>query len=183
MNINDLNILDGLQPVAPSPTPRPSVGLPPTTKKQAADSSEIKPKRKGSTKPKQRKLTGKQQAFVNELINNPTSTATEAYKKAYNPTTTNRQVIHNGASEVRNNPTVKSELAKYSGLYEQVLNDTVEEWGHEDNTRKREIATTIALALHDKVHGKATQKVQTTSEVVSIAINLTGDDDRPPIDL
>jgi uncharacterized membrane protein YfhO len=181
MNINDLNILDGLQPVAPSPTPRPSVGLPPTVKKQVADSSEAIPKKTGSTKPRQRKLTGKQQAFVNELINNPTSTATQAYRVAYKPKeTTSKQVIHNHASLLKKQPAIAMELAKYSGMYESVINDTIQDWGHEDNTRKREIATTLAMYAHDKVHGKATQRVQQTSEVVSISINLTGDNDMPP---
>jgi len=134
-------------------------------------------------KPKTHKLTGKQKAFVHELINNPTSTATDAFKKVYKPKTTNRQVIHNYASGVRNNKAVVSELAKYSGMYEEVINNTISEWGYEDNTRKREIATTLAMYAHDKVHGKATQRIMTDSKVVSININLTGDNELPPEDL
>lgn len=135
-------------------------------------------------KPNTYKLTGKQRAFVDELINNPTSTAVAAYKKAYKPKPDAKpQVIANMASLTKKSPAVASELAKYSGMYEQVINDTIQDWGHEDNTRKREIATNLAMYAHDKVHGKATQTVKSSTEVVSIAINLTGDNDKPPIDL
>ncbi len=145
--------------------------------KLAADTTSATPRHKTH------KLTGKQRAFVNELINNPTGTTRDAYRKAYNTTSTNMQVIDSNAYQLKHKPAVAMELAKYSGMYEGVINDTIDEWGHEDNTRKREIATTLAMYAHDKVHGKATQRIQQTSEVVSISINLTGDNELPPKDL
>lgn len=130
------------------------------------------------------KLTRKQKAFVDTLVNNPKMTQAEAYKQAYNvaPTTT-KNSIEVQASQTLRKPSVVSYLANYNDLIENTLLNTVNDWQAEDNTRKREIAVNTAMYIHDKIHGKAKQSIQTESKVVTIAINLTGDNDTPPEDL
>jgi hypothetical protein len=136
------------------------------------------------TRNKLRPATRKELAFVKHLVEHPKGTATEAYKSAYNVRpTTKLASLHSQASATMSKPTVVSELAKYSNLIENTLINTVNDWGSEENTRKREIAINTSMFIHDKIHGKATQKIQSTSEVVQISINLTGDSDLPPENL
>lgn len=129
---------------------------------------------------KNRPPTRKEKAFVEHLVNNPKATATDAYKAAYNTENMKKGTIYNEASVTMNKPVVISELSKYSNLVENTIINTVNEWGNEENTRKREIAINSAMYVHDKIFGKAKQSIQTESKVVSININLTGDDEKPP---
>lgn len=172
MNLEDLNkIIDDdtantskLHDIAPTTTKTP--GKPKVSKKV------------------NRPPTRKEKAFVKHLIENPKSTITEAYTSAYNVKPTTKQAsIHSQASATLHKPTVISELSKYSNLVENTIINTVNEWGNEENTRRREIAINSAMYVHDKIFGKAKQSIQTESKVVSININLTGDDEKPPENL
>lgn len=120
---------------------------------------------------KPRELTRKQKAFVKHLIDNPKESATKAVLATYdNPT---YQTARSLATENLAKPAIISELAKYNNLVENTLLTTIQDWGREDSPRKREIAQDAAKYIHDKVHGKATQKVEQTSTQVSISIDLT----------
>lgn len=119
----------------------------------------------------QPKLTRKQAIFVESLIQNPKESATEAAAKAYQ--VSNRATAQVIASENLSKPMIISALAQHNDLLERTLMDTVEEWGHSTNTRRREIAQNAVMYAHDKIHGKATQRVEQQSVSVDISIDLT----------
>lgn len=120
---------------------------------------------------KPRELTTKQRAFIKELVDNPKKSATQAALKAYD--TDSPQVAQAIASENLSKPMIRSELAKYNGMLESALINTVDEWKDHERPRQREIAMDVAKYVHDKIHGKATQKVETRSESLEIHIDLT----------
>lgn len=126
--------------------------------------------------PKNRKLTKKQEAFVKELLDNPKQPASKAVTKAYSepgkpPVVGN--VAKTLAYENLKKPAIISKLQDYTDLVESALVGTVEDWSKEDAPRKREIALDAAKFIHDKVHGRATQKVEMQSQQVVITIDMT----------
>lgn len=143
------------------------------------------PKSPRSGKPaKDRPLTPKQKAFVQELIDNPKQSATQAVLKTYGkpnkpPTYLSARNI---ASENLTKPNIITKLAQYNDIVESTLLQTVQDWGQHDKPRQREIAQNAAMYIHDKVHGKATQKVETKSEQVSININMTASQEPTGVD-
>lgn len=128
------------------------------------------------------KLTRKQEAFVRELVENPKQSATASAMKTYGkpdkPIT--YQTANAIAVENLQKPAIQTELAKYTKQVEDTLYRAVVDWGDSEQPRKREIALDSAKFIHDKVHGKATQKVETRSEQVTISIDLTGVDTSSP---
>ena len=120
-----------------------------------------------------RPITRKQQAFVKHMVDNPKDSATQAAAIAYN--VSNRHTAQTIAAENLAKPVIRTELAKYSGMLESALINTVDEWKDHEKPRQREIAMNVAMYAHDKIHGKATQRVETQSTAVQININLTND--------
>ena len=116
------------------------------------------------------KLTRKQAMFVKELIENPKQSATKAVLKTYN--VSNDVVAASVASENLRKPQIISHLHNASELVEQALEGTVRDWAREENASKRALAMDTAKFIHDKVHGKATQKIQTENSNVNIVISL-----------
>lgn len=104
---------------------------------------------------------------------------TEAYIKAYDHNGT-RKTANEEASRTTSLPQVKLELAKYSNIAEdkmiQIL-DYSTEYGR-DNTKEgasyAAVAVTVAKDILDRVHGKATQRIEQSSQSVTISIDLTG---------
>jgi len=131
-----------------------------------------------NAKPKY-KLTRKQKAFADKLINNKKMSATEAafqtYGKPHKPVT--RRTAEVIAHENLRKPEIVSYLSEKNDLVEEVLINTLTDWGREQNTRKREIAVDVGKYIHDKIHGKATQQIETTNKSVTISIDLTGEED------
>lgn len=125
-----------------------------------------------------RPLTRKQQAFVKHLIDNPKSSATKAVLATYDdmPYGTARSV----ASENLTKPNIQLELAKYSSTAEVVLLEVLQQSRErmtEDKPRSVDWANSARMtadSILDRVHGKATQKVESTSQVVTLNIDLTG---------
>jgi hypothetical protein len=115
-------------------------------------------KKKASNKPVP-KLTRKQKAFVNTLIQNPKMSATQAVKLTYN--VKNDKVAGTVASENMAKPVIRMQLAKHSNLIESVITDTIAEYKDSNLQWQRVLAVNTAQWTHDKIHGKATQ--QTTS--------------------
>lgn len=116
-------------------------------------------------------LTRKQQAFVEHLVNHPKESATQAAKHAYKTAT--NHTAEQIAYENMRKPEIVTELAKYNNLVENTLVNTVNDWGREENTRKREIAVDTAKYIHDKVNGKATQRTEVKTQGVTLNIDLT----------
>ena len=138
--------------------------------------------RSGKAKPaKDRPLTPKQKAFVQELIQNPKQSATQAVLKTYGKP--NKPISYNTArsvaSENLTKPAIQSKLIQYSDMVEQAIMQTIQDWKDHDKPRQREIAMNQAQFVHDKIHGKATQKVETRSEQVTISIDLTRGSEQP----
>ena len=137
-----------------------------------------------NTPKKDRPLTKKQAAFVKELIDNPKQSATQAVLKTYGRP--DKPIKYNTAralaSENLAKPAIRTKLAQYNDMVESTLLQTVQDWGADDAPRKREIAQNAAMYIHDKVHGKATQKVETKSEQVSININMTASQEPTGVD-
>lgn len=125
------------------------------------------------------KLTRKQKAFADELINNPKISATQAALKHYGKSDKpiSYDTARNISSENLAKPSVISYLAQKNDLVEEVLINTLTDWGREQNTRKREIAVDVGKYVHDKIHGKATQRVEQSTRQVTISIDLTGQED------
>ena len=124
---------------------------------------------------KDRPLTYKQKEFVRELIDNPKQSATQAALKAYSsgdkqPTYQSARVI---AHENLTKPNIISKLAQYSDQVESAIMNTMLDWKDEDSPRKREIAMDMAKYTHDKIHGKATQRIEQKTEAVVISIDLS----------
>jgi phage terminase small subunit len=140
------------------------------------------PKNPKSGKPtKDRPLTPKQRAFVQELIDNPKQSATQAVLKTYGKPDKpiSYQTARSVASQNLTKPNIKTKLAQYNDIVESTLLQTIQDWGQHDKPRQREIAQNAAMYIHDKVHGKATQRVETRSEQVTISIDLTRGSEQP----
>lgn len=131
---------------------------------------------------KDRPLTPKQKAFVQELLDNPKQSATQAVLKTYGKP--DKPVTYlsarNIASDNLTKPNIMTKLAQYNDMVESAILQTISDWKDHDKPRQREIAMNQAQFVHDKIHGKATQKVETRSEQVTISIDLTGVDTTSP---
>lgn len=124
---------------------------------------------------KNRPLTYKQKEFIKEVLDNPKRSLTKSAQIAYSrgdkeikPT-----VAAQIAYENMNNPKIVSKLAQYSDMVESALLGTVQEWSASDKVSERALAMDSAKFIHDKVHGRATQRVETRSEAVTISIDMT----------
>lgn len=122
---------------------------------------------------KPRKLTRKQEAFVKHLIENPKDSATEAAIQSYN--TDSRFVAAEIAKENLMKPYIVSELAKHSTSIENIITDKIYELTQGNTLESVKEGLLNARWAHDKIHGKATQKLETTTQRVSININLNAD--------
>lgn len=127
--------------------------------------------------------TGKRKAFVKERLDNPTEPVSTSVRKAgYNP-----KDIYSASAighKLMKEPQIIMALGKHNELFESAIVGTVRDWQNSETPRKREIALNAAMFGHDKVHGKATVKLEQQSTIVRININLTGDgDDAPPPEL
>lgn len=139
-------------------------------------------KDKRTIPPKDRPLTPKQKAFVQELINNPKQSATQAVLKTYGKPNKPPTYLSAGqiATDNLRKPQIITKLAQYNDMVESAILQTIQDWKDHDKPRQREIAMHQAQFVHDKIHGKATQKVETRSEQVTISIDLTGVDTTTP---
>lgn len=120
------------------------------------------------------KLTRKQKIFVDYVLDHPKESYTQAAVVAYGAS--NRGVASSIAAENLTKPAIKMALGKANDLVESTLTTVVEEWGSSTDVQERSLAINTARYIHDKIHGKATQRTEVTSNVVSISLDLTGGD-------
>lgn len=109
------------------------------------------------------KLTRKQQAFVNELITNPKQSATQAVLKTYNANPNTARMM---ASENLTKPSILQHLQANSVRAESVIVELLED-------KKSEVRLASAKDILDRVHGKATQRIEQTTTGVTLTIDLT----------
>ena len=124
---------------------------------------------------KNRPLTYKQKAFIKELVDNPKQSATQAAIKAYSRAGKEIKPTVAGAIAYENlkKPQIVSKLANYSDTVESALLETLNDWKSSDKVSERALSVDVAKFVHDKIHGKATQRLETRSEQVTISIDMT----------
>lgn len=110
------------------------------------------------------KLTRKQKAFVDTLLAEPKLSATKAVLKTYN--TQKDYVAKNIASENLTKPNILAHLQANSVRAEQKIVDLLE-------AEKQEVQIQAAKDILDRVHGKATQRIEQTTTGVTLTIDLT----------
>lgn len=165
---NDINNVPGQSPQTPR-TARAAVEVTSVTDTNqegtvVGDSSETQ-----DPKPftKKMKLTRKQRVYVNALLKNPTMSGTQAAKLAYD--VKNDNVARVISSENLTKPAVISHLQDYSTLTEQVLTNTITRYKDSEDLNEVKEATLNARWMHDKIHGKATQKTENTNLNVNLS--------------
>lgn len=118
------------------------------------------------------KLTRKQAAFVKELIERPKEPAYKAAEKAYKVTTQNsaRQL----ASENLTKPNIMAYLNSHAAEAESAVVQVMQKsLGMADSPAHASVALAAAKDVLDRVHGKATQRIEQTSTSVVIGIDLS----------
>lgn len=111
------------------------------------------------------KLTRKQSSFVKQMLDNPKQSATQAILNSdYNVSTYDS--AGQLASENLRKPQVLAHLIANSERAESKIVSLIE-------SEKEEIALNASKDILDRVHGKATQRVETQSTSVNISIDLT----------
>lgn len=101
-------------------------------------------------------LTRKQEAFVKEIVSKPKQSATQAVMNTYN--VANAKTASVIATENLAKPSIISRLGDANNMIEQVLMNTVGEYGNSDKIQERSLAVDTSKWIHDKIHGKAVQK-------------------------
>ena len=127
---------------------------------------------------KHKPLTYKQKEFVQQLVENPKQPAYKAAEAA--GYTGNNATLRAIASENLTKPNILQELEKHSNTAEialiKLLNTSLE-YSTKGNTAGASYTATgasIANSILDRLHGKATQRLETTSQAVTLNIDLTG---------
>lgn len=114
------------------------------------------------------KLTRKQKMFADALIKDPKKSGSEVVKQIYNVNTDN--TARSIASENLTKPNILAYMVEKSTLAEQRIIQLM----RSDNER---IALDASKDILDRVHGKATQRIEQQSTSVKISIDLTSSDD------
>lgn len=125
------------------------------------------------------KLTRKQKAFADYLIANPKASATEAVKHAYDIKNHNNSTARSVANEIRTKPSVQRYLelhadnAKNTVLEVMEYSKTLGKTGTKEGASYASVALAAAKDVIDRVDGKATQRIEQTSQSVNITIDLS----------
>lgn len=109
-------------------------------------------------------------AFADHVINNPEESATKAYLATHE--TSNRAAAAVEASKLLSKPSVMIYMNEHLALAKGRIVDIVRDG-------KDEHALRAAQDILDREYGKATQRVETRSEVVSINIKISPDSQEP----
>lgn len=109
-------------------------------------------------------MTTKQKLFVKEYIDNKgngTQAALKSYGKPNKPTTYNTaaQIAEDNLKK----PQIISALAIHNETIENTILQGMVDYKDSDKQWQRTLAIDTAKWLHDKIHGKATQKTENTS--------------------
>lgn len=125
----------------------------------------------------QPKLTKKQRAFVQHILENPKDSATKAALAAYGKPDKPTTYLSAGAiaSENLRKPQIIMALGMANEKVESVLMNTVNDYGTSEKIQERTLAVDTAKYIHDKLHGKAKQQIDVQSTSVNISINLTSE--------
>lgn len=117
-------------------------------------------------------MTGKQHAMIEERLKDPKATNSEIIRRAgykVNGTQTASQIY----LENMNKPEIRSRLASVSDEVETAIISTVNRYKDSEKLPEVQEAMTNARWIHDKIHGKATQKIEQRTTGVTLTIDLT----------
>lgn len=124
-----------------------------------------------------KKLTRKENMFIKHIVNNPKDSATEAAMQSYK--TDNRLNAANIAVQLQKKPKIMAELAKYSTDAEgnlvklaKATTDFALEGGKE-GAAYAGVAERVNNSILDRLHGKATQRVEANSIAVTLNVDLS----------
>ena len=120
------------------------------------------------------KMTGKQKAFADKILANPTQPAYKAAQEVYNPKTD--RTANSIAVENLQKPVIMAYLHAHSKEAEKTITEVMQYSKVQgmDNPAFAGVAVRAAQDVLDRVHGKATQKIEANTKTVSINIDLTG---------
>jgi hypothetical protein len=121
---------------------------------------------------KEKKLTRKQKAFADILLENPKLSATKAALRSYN--TTDRTTASVIATENLAKPSIMKYLNDHASDAENTLLEVMnysKDSGRE-NPSYAAVAVSAAKDVLDRVHGKATQKIESHSTSVNLNLSL-----------
>lgn len=129
-----------------------------------------------------RPLTSKQSAWVQHLVENPKSNPTQAALATYG--NGSRPISYGTASQIAHDnlskPSILLELSKHSQTAELVVVEVMNtsnkfsKTGDKSGSAYASVALQAANSLLDRLHGRATQRTEQRSEVVTLNIDLSG---------
>ncbi len=123
-------------------------------------------------------MTGKQKAFADQVLANPTKPKKKIIMDVYDVTIERAAEVM--ASENLRKPAIMAYLDKHAVVAEETLYDIMQDSRSKSKTFSKEgaayagVAVTAAKDILDRIHGKATQRIESRSESVIIGIDLSG---------
>lgn len=115
-------------------------------------------------KVKKKRLTQKQRVFVREVKKG--KTPTDAVRIAY--PNVKREHASQMAYTNMNNAKILSHLTEFNDMVETAITGTIRDYMDSDDIKERALAVETAKWTHDKIHGKATRKVENTNLNINI---------------
>lgn len=142
--------------------------------------TDVTPKNGVMQHDKQRPLTGKERAYIEYRVENPTSTKAEAIRAVYDVSeTTKKKTLENMASTIEKRPAVLAVLNKHAIEAEETLADVMKysrihgSSGTKEGASYAQVAERTANSILDRLHGKAMQQIQMNSTSVNINVDLS----------
>lgn len=127
-----------------------------------------------------RPLTGKERAYVQYRVENPTSTKAGAVRAVYDVSEdTKKKTLENMATVIEKRPAVLAVLNKHAIEAEETLADVMKysrihgSSGSKEGASYAQVAERTANSILDRLHGKAMQQIQMNSTSVNINVDLS----------
>ena len=118
------------------------------------------------------KLTRKQKAFADELINNPKQSATQAIEKTYN--TTSKGTASSVATENLRKPAIMAYLATHDIDAQNIIVEVMNNSSLlKDEPAHARLALDSAREVLNRVHGLPTARIEAHSTVVTLNLDLS----------
>ena len=129
---------------------------------------------------KRKKFTRKHKAWADALLNDKSKSLLQATREAYPDAQQNTQQLI--AQKNKNNPVIQAYMQRHSDIATNAMMETLEvsrvysKKGGTAGAAYAGVVATISKDIHDRVFGKATQKIDMQSTNVSVNIDLTASD-------
>jgi phage terminase small subunit len=115
------------------------------------------------------KLTRKQKAFADTLLDNPKMSATQAALKTYGKP--DKPATYNTARDIASENLSKPHIQLYLQNHDYESQSTIVEMMKQREDKR--LAFDAAKDIQDRVHGRATQRVEQHTEGITLHIDLT----------